>query len=87
MADAKMLFKDNEGDKIRYAVTLVLYNDGEVQLSPETEIDGKSYFLDINEAYRVVCDIKNQLEIMRNELYRKDFINDFLNSLDDEEDE
>jgi len=84
-----LILSNNENKKIssvvKYALTVILYEDLTVELSPETSIDNKDFYLDLNEAYRIICDAKNQLEIIRFKEQTKDFVVDFLNKLSEEE--
>jgi len=68
MAEGHLLFKKDEkedSEKIRYAITLILYENGDMEFSPETSIDDESYEFDLNESYRVICDAKNRIENIR----------------------
>ena len=70
MANGNLLFQeDNNKDDVNttpiYAVTLALFEDGNVEISPETIMDDIEFFYDPNITYRIICDLKNQLEIIR----------------------
>lgn len=62
---------DKEEEEIIYALTLVLFSNNEASFSTETNCEGKTFVHDLNKSYRLICDIKNQLEILRSDYYKE----------------
>jgi len=65
MAEGNLLMKKCNSDGILYAITVLLFKDESVELAVETSSGDGSFKLNYDKAYRLICDIKNKLEVKR----------------------
>jgi len=78
----------NESKKIDSAFGIVLFKDGSVEIAPQLTVKGQVFeFTNIDEAYRIICDMKNKLENMRAYFMNKELKEQYLNLMNSEENE